>query len=74
MLWGLVERTLLAKGRFTMSHTGYSGLSMVLSLQQLRSLLWLRFDPCPMNFHMLWVQQKTNKQTNKKNILIVVAQ
>ena len=26
-----------------------------LSLQQLGSLLWLRFDPWPGNFHMQWV-------------------
>ena len=41
---------------------------LVLSLQQLRSLLWCGFHPWPRNFCMLWVQPKkqTNKQTNKQ--------
>ena len=28
------------------------------------SLLWYRFNPWPVNFHMLWVWQ--NKQTNEQ--------
>ena len=36
-----------------------------MSLQQLGSLPWLRFDPQPGNFHMLWVQPKEKKK--KKN-------
>ena len=26
------------------------------------SLLWLRFDPCPRNFHRPWVQPKQNRK------------
>ena len=38
----------------------------VLSLQQLRSLPWCRFDPWPGNFHRLQAQQKKqNKQTKQ---------
>ena len=33
-----------------------------LSLQQLRQLLWHRFDPWPRNFHMPQVQPKANKK------------
>ena len=29
------------------------------------SLLWHRFDPCPRNFHMLWVQPKKKKKKNE---------
>ena len=34
------------------------------------SLLWLGFDPWPMNFHMpqIWPKTKTNKQNKQKNI------
>ena len=37
-----------------------------------RSLLWLGFHPWPRNFSMLWVQQKTNKQTNKNKTKIAL--
>ena len=30
----------------------------LVSLQWLGSLLWLRFDPWPGNFHVLWAQPK----------------
>ena len=33
----------------------------VLSLQQLRSLLWHGFDPWPGNFCMLWLRKKKKK-------------
>ena len=39
---------------------------LMLSLQELRSLLWLRIDPWPGNFCMLWVQPISPKQTNKQ--------
>ena len=35
---------------------------LVMSLLQLRLLLWLRFNPRPGNFHMLWVQPKRKKK------------
>ena len=41
---------------------------LALSVQELGSLLWHRFDPWPRNFHMPWVQPKIiiiNKQINK---------
>ena len=38
---------------------------LVLSLQQLKSLLWCGFDPWPWNFHKLPGAAK-NKQTNKQ--------
>ena len=37
---------------------------VALSLQRLRWLLWLEFDPWPGNFHMPWAWP--NKPTNKK--------
>ena len=46
-----------------------------LSLQQLRSLLWLRFDPWPGNFHMPQAQplhltkKKKKKKKKKKSAL-----
>ena len=39
---------------------------LALSLQQLRSLLWSRFDPWPRNFHMPWVQTKKKKKKRKE--------
>ena len=30
------------------------------------SLLWLRFDPWPENFHMLWTQQKKKKKKKER--------
>ena len=41
-----------------------------MSLQQLRLLLWFGFDPWPGNFHMPWVQPKTNKQKKWSLILL----
>ena len=43
---------------------------LVLSLQWLKLLLWLGFNPWPGNFHVLWVQhacmhEQTNKQTRE---------
>ena len=37
-----------------------------LSLQWLGSLLWLRFDPWPGNFHMPQAQQKKRKKTRPR--------
>ena len=43
---------------------------LVLSLQQLRSLLWHSFNTWPGNFHMPQEQPKTQaKQTNKNPLL-----
>ena len=39
---------------------------LALCLQQLRSLLWLRFDLWPGNFCVLWVQPKKKKKKKKK--------
>ena len=38
----------------------------VLSLQQLRSLLWQGFGPWPQNFHVppMWPKTKQNQQNN----------
>ena len=33
----------------------------VLSMLWLESLLWLRFDPWPGNFHISWTQPKKKK-------------
>ena len=33
-----------------------------LSQQQLRSLLWRRYDPWPRNFHVAWVQPRRKKK------------
>ena len=35
---------------------------LVLSLQQLRLLLWLRFDPWPGNLHMPWAWPHKRKK------------
>ena len=45
---------------------------LMLSLKQLGSLLWLRFDPWPENFHKFWHSQKKKTKTKKKkeNILL----
>ena len=37
-----------------------------LSLQQLRFLLWHRFDPWPRNLHMPWAQSKREKKKKKE--------
>ena len=37
-----------------------------LSLQQLGSLLWFRFDPCPGKFHMTRMWLNKTKQNKKK--------
>ena len=43
----------------------------VLSLRQLRSLLWLvGFDHWPGNFHVLWVQPKKKKKKKKGFLLL----
>ena len=39
----------------------HSGLRIWCSYSQLR----LRFDPWSGNYHVLWIWQQTNKQTNK---------
>ena len=39
---------------------------LVLSLQQLGSLLWHGFDPWLGNFHILWEWQKKKKKKKKK--------
>ena len=40
----------------------------VWSLQQLESLLWLGFNPCPRNFHMQSAQPKTKQNKQKKKV------
>ena len=39
---------------------------LVLSPQQLGSLLWHGFDLWPRNFHMPWVQQKKKKKKKRE--------
>ena len=41
---------------------------LVLSLHQLRLLLWHKLDPWPRNFHMLWVQPKKRKEIPNNSI------
>ena len=36
-----------------------------LSLLQLGLLLWCGFDPWPRNFHMPWVQPKTERENDR---------
>ena len=43
-----------------------------MSLEQLGSLLWCRFDPWPGNFYMPWVWQKNNNK--KKNLFTMQSQ
>ena len=47
--------------------------NLALSLLQLGSLLWHRFEPWPGNFHMLWVpskKKKTKTKTKKQSCLL----
>ena len=42
---------------------------LVLLLQWLGLLLWHRFDPWPMKFHMPWMQTKKKEKKKKEKIL-----
>ena len=48
---------------------------LALTLQWLRSLLWLGFDPCPGKFHMPLAQpKKKNKKKNQKKKTVIFLQ
>ena len=50
----------------------HNGLKIVLSLQQLRLLLWHRFDPWHKSFHMPKVQPKHNPKDTTKKLLELI--
>ena len=59
-------RTLIKRADFGVFSVVQQIKDSALSLQQLRSLLWLRFNFWPGNFHMPWAWQKKKRKEKTK--------